>query len=66
VVKRVLEMDRVEGRVVATGGVVAHHPMVVELLEKAVGAPVTVPEHAQEIGALGVALAARAAAGGPG
>jgi predicted CoA-substrate-specific enzyme activase len=64
VVKRVLEMERIEGRVVATGGVVAHHPMVVELLEKAVGASVTVPEHPQEIGALGVAIAARAAAAG--
>ncbi len=63
VVKRVLEMERVEGRVVATGGVVAYHPMVVELLEEAIGARVVVPEHAQEIGALGVAVAARAAAG---
>lgn len=62
VVKRVLEMERVEGRIVATGGVVAHHPMIVELLEKATGAPVTVPEHPQEIGALGVAVAAREAA----
>ncbi len=62
VVKRVLEMERVEGRVVATGGVVAHHPMVVELLERAVGAPVVVPDHPQEIGALGVAVAAREAA----
>jgi (R)-2-hydroxyacyl-CoA dehydratese activating ATPase len=61
VVKRVLEMERVEGRVVATGGVVAHHPLVVELLEQAIGAPVIVPRHAQEIGALGVAIAARAA-----
>jgi predicted CoA-substrate-specific enzyme activase len=65
VVKRVLEMERVEGKVVATGGVVAHHPMVVELLEKAIGAPVKVPEHPQEIGALGVAIAAREAALGP-
>jgi len=64
VVKRVLEMERVEGRVVATGGVVAHHPMVVALLQEAVGAPVVVPEHAQEIGALGVAVAARAAVTG--
>jgi activator of 2-hydroxyglutaryl-CoA dehydratase len=39
--------------------------MVVELLEKAIGAPVTVPEHPQEIGALGVAIAAREAALGP-
>ena len=62
VVKRVLEMERVEGRLVATGGVVAHHPMIVELLEKATGAAVTVPEHPQEIGALGVAVAAREAA----
>ncbi len=62
VVKRVLEMERVEGRVVATGGVVAHHPMIVELLEKALGQAVTVPAHPQEIGALGVAIAAREAA----
>jgi (R)-2-hydroxyacyl-CoA dehydratese activating ATPase len=62
VVKRVLEMERVEGKVVATGGVVAHHPMVVELLEQAIGTSVIVPEHPQEIGALGVAIAARAAA----
>ncbi len=65
VVKRVLEMERVAGRVVATGGVVAHHPLVAELLGKAVGQPVLVPDHAQEIGALGVALAARAAALAP-
>jgi predicted CoA-substrate-specific enzyme activase len=65
VVKRVLEMERVEGRIVATGGVVAHHPMVVELLEKATGASVFVPEHPQEIGALGVAVAAREAALAP-
>jgi len=58
-------MERVEGRVVATGGGVAFPPMVVELLEQAVGSPVTLPEHAQEMGALGVALAARAAATGP-
>jgi predicted CoA-substrate-specific enzyme activase len=62
VVKRVLEMERVQGKVVATGGVVAHHPMAVALLEEAIGAPVLVPEHPQEMGALGVALAARAAA----
>jgi predicted CoA-substrate-specific enzyme activase len=62
VVKRVLEMERVAGKVVATGGVVAHHPMVVELLERAIGGPVIVPRHAQELGALGVAIAARAGA----
>ncbi len=62
VVKRVLEMERVEGTVVATGGVVSHHPMVVELLEQAIGSRVIVPRYAQEIGAVGVAYAARAAA----
>jgi len=58
-VKRVLEMDVLEGRVVATGGVVAHHPAVVALLERALKVPVIVPPHAQEIGAIGAALAAR-------
>jgi predicted CoA-substrate-specific enzyme activase len=62
VVKRVLEMERVEGTVVATGGVVAYHPLVVELLEQAIGSRVIVPLLAQEIGAVGVAHAARAAA----
>jgi len=62
VVKRVLYMERVEGTVVATGGVVAHHPVVVELLAVASGARVTGPAHAQEIGALGVAIAALEAA----
>jgi predicted CoA-substrate-specific enzyme activase len=59
VVKRVLEMDVLDNQVVATGGVVAHHPMVVSLLEKALDRAVIVPPHPQEIGALGAALAAR-------
>jgi predicted CoA-substrate-specific enzyme activase len=58
-VKRVMEMDVLEGRVVATGGVIAHHPMMIELLERALRVPVIVPPHAQEIGAVGAALAAR-------
>jgi predicted CoA-substrate-specific enzyme activase len=58
-VKRVTEMDVLEGRVVATGGVIAHHPMVVELLERALRVQVIVPPHAHEIGAVGAALAAR-------
>jgi activator of 2-hydroxyglutaryl-CoA dehydratase len=57
-------MERVEGKVVATGGVVAHHPMVVALLERALGTSVLVPEHAQETGAIGVAMAALAARAG--
>lgn len=58
-IKRVLAMDVFEGRMVATGGVVAHHPVVVRLLEEQLRAEITVPPHAQEIGALGAALAAR-------
>ena len=58
-VRRVLEMDVLEGLVVATGGVVAHHPMAVALLEQALRTSVIVPPHAQEIGAVGAALAAR-------
>jgi predicted CoA-substrate-specific enzyme activase len=59
VVKRILEMDVLEGTVVATGGVIAHHPMVVSLLESALGGTVIVPPHPQEMGAFGAALAAR-------
>ena len=61
VVKRVLEMEVLDHTVVATGGVVAHHPMVVSLLEEAIGKPVAVPPFAQEMGALGAATAAREA-----
>ena len=59
VVKRVLEMEVFDGRVVATGGVVAHHPTVVTLFEQYLGRPVLVPPHPQEIGAFGAALVAR-------
>ena len=62
VIKRVLEMAEVSGRVVGTGGVLAHHPMAVELLSVALNHEVTVPPLAQQIGALGAALAAREAA----
>jgi predicted CoA-substrate-specific enzyme activase len=58
-VKRVLEMDVFRERVVATGGVVAHHRTMVELLEQGLRASVTVPPHPQEMGAFGAALAAR-------
>jgi predicted CoA-substrate-specific enzyme activase len=61
VVKRVLEMDVLEGMVVATGGVVAHHPMVVTLLEQYTRCQVIVPPYPQEMGAFGAALAAREA-----
>ncbi|MGE0432776.1 MAG: acyl-CoA dehydratase activase [Planctomycetota bacterium] len=61
VVKRVLEMAEIVAPVVATGGVIAHHPMVGTLLGEALGLDVRVPVHPQEMGAFGAALAARAA-----
>jgi predicted CoA-substrate-specific enzyme activase len=66
-VKRLLSMDVFEGRVVATGGVVAFHPTMVRLLEAELRNPVIVPPHPQEMGAFGAALAARdgAASVGP-
>jgi len=57
--KRVIAMDVFEGRVVATGGVVAYHPTMVRLLSHALHTQVTVPPHPQEMGAFGAALAAR-------
>jgi predicted CoA-substrate-specific enzyme activase len=58
-IKRVTEMDVLEGTVVVTGGVFAHHRTMVELLERAIGRAVVVPPHPQEMGAFGAALAAR-------
>jgi activator of 2-hydroxyglutaryl-CoA dehydratase len=59
VVKRIAEMDPLDGKVVATGGVVAHNPTVVELLSEAIGRQVHTPPEPQITGALGAALFAR-------
>ena len=56
VVKRVVEMDRVDGRLVATGGVVAHNPYIAKLLGEAFGAEALVPPDPQYTGAFGAAL----------
>jgi len=58
VVKRILEMDPLDGPVVMTGGVVAHNPIIVELVREALGREVLVPDHPQFTGALGAALIA--------
>lgn len=55
-VERVIEMDRLDGKVVCTGGVVAHNPMMVELLKEKVPGEVVVAPHPQEMGAFGAAL----------
>lgn len=66
--RRVIAMDVFEGHIVATGGVVAHHPTMVTLLSEALHTEVTVPPYPQEMGAFGAALAARdgAVSVGPG
>ncbi|MGA2032867.1 MAG: acyl-CoA dehydratase activase [Thermoguttaceae bacterium] len=56
VVKRVLEMDTVDGTLVMTGGVVAHNPVLAGLVEESFGRPVLVPPEPQFVGALGAAL----------
>lgn len=56
VIKRVMEMDTLSRTVIMTGGVVAHNPYLVEMVEEVTGRDVRVPEHPQFTGALGAAL----------
>jgi len=58
VVKRILEMDTVDGALVMTGGVVAHNPFLVTLVEEAFGRRALVPADPQHVGAFGAALLA--------
>ncbi len=59
VARRVIEMDTLEGTIVATGGVVAHNDIMLEILSKHAGSEVLRPPDAQMSGALGAALFAR-------
>jgi predicted CoA-substrate-specific enzyme activase len=56
VVKRLQEMDAVQGQLVMTGGVVAHNPALLKLMEEAFGTPALVPPDPQFVGAFGAAL----------
>ena len=58
VVNRIVEMDRVDGRLVTTGGVVAHNPYMAKLLGEAFATEALVPPHPQYTGAFGAALLA--------
>ncbi|MHC4253067.1 MAG: acyl-CoA dehydratase activase [Planctomycetota bacterium] len=58
VVKRVFEMEAVDGPMVLTGGVIAHNPLLAELIEESFGNEVFVPPEPQYVGALGAALIA--------
>jgi activator of 2-hydroxyglutaryl-CoA dehydratase len=51
-----MEMDSLTGEVVMTGGVVAHNPFMVEMVEEIIGRRVRVPEYPQFTGAVGAAL----------
>ncbi len=56
VMKRVLEMDSLTDKVAMTGGVVAHNPYLVQMVEESTGNKILVPEHPQLTGAVGAAL----------
>lgn len=60
-VKRVRELDPLDGDVALTGGVVAYHAIVADLLSAEIGRQVLVPPEPQFTGALGAALVARRA-----
>lgn len=59
VVKRILEMDPLEGEVALSGGVIATHPVIADLLAEKLGRKPFVPPQAQFVGALGAALMSR-------
>ena len=56
VAKRILEMERLTGRVIMSGGVVAYNPIVAEIISERAGVDVEVAPHPQEMGAFGAAL----------
>jgi len=56
IAKRIIEMDKLIGRVIMTGGVVAHNTIVAELLSVRTGIKVEIAPHPQEMGAFGAAL----------
>jgi activator of 2-hydroxyglutaryl-CoA dehydratase len=59
IVKRVSEMDTVDGELVMTGGVVANNPILVELVGEFYGRTALVPPDPQCTGAFGAALFAK-------
>jgi predicted CoA-substrate-specific enzyme activase len=56
VIKRVFEMDSMNGNIVMSGGVVAHNPYLVKMFEERLGKKVSVPPLPQLTGAFGAAL----------
>jgi (R)-2-hydroxyacyl-CoA dehydratese activating ATPase len=62
VAKRIIEMDPLNGEVVVSGGVVAHMPILAEMLARHLGHPIQILPNAQLAGAFGAALLASEAA----
>ncbi len=56
IIKRVFEMDSLEGKLVMTGGVVAHNPILVTLAMEELNMDAHVAEYPQLTGAIGAAL----------
>ena len=56
VVKRIVEMDRVDGMLVITGGVVANNPFMAKLIGQSFGTEAHIAPYAQYNGAFGAAL----------
>jgi predicted CoA-substrate-specific enzyme activase len=56
VIKRILEMDTMDGNIVMSGGVIAHNPYLVKMFEERIGQKVYVPPQPQLTGAFGAAL----------
>jgi predicted CoA-substrate-specific enzyme activase len=59
VVKRIAEMEILDCPVILTGGVIAHNPLIGEILEKQLNVKVHIPKNAQFAGAFGAALYAK-------
>ncbi|MEK7234610.1 MAG: acyl-CoA dehydratase activase [Elusimicrobiota bacterium] len=59
VVKRILEMDPLDGEVALSGGVIATHPVIADILAEKLGRAPFVAPQAQFVGALGAALMSR-------
>ncbi|MFQ6007379.1 MAG: acyl-CoA dehydratase activase [Candidatus Zixiibacteriota bacterium] len=64
VIKRVFEMDSLEGNIVMTGGVVAYNPFLVRMFEEKIGRRIFVPPLPQLTGAFGAALYSLKSKGG--
>ncbi len=59
VIRRVIEMEELEGTIIMTGGVIAYHPIIAEILGGLLDMKIRTPPLPQLTGALGAALFAR-------